>query len=63
MSVVVLMDSHGSGQLHVMEPCPGGHQASKKDMSRELILKLIIYFSPLMPVQLDLQVIKKIGAS
>ena len=47
-----------------MEPGPGCRM-SQDDKSRKLILKLIIYFvptdigGPLIPVQLDLQVIEK----
>ena len=44
--VAVLRDSHGSGQLHVRKPGTG-HQMSHEDMSRKLILELIIYFVPL----------------
>ena len=42
--VAVLRDSHGSGQIHVMEPGPS-RRVSQEDMSRKLILKLIIYFA------------------
>ena len=44
--VAVLRDSHGSGQLDGRKPGTG-HQMSHEDMSRKLILELIIYFVPL----------------
>ena len=44
--VAASRDWHGSGQLYVMELGPG-RQMSQEDISRKLILKLIIYFAPL----------------
>ena len=44
--VAAARDSHGSGQLDIME-LGTGRQMSQEDISRNLILKLIIYFAPL----------------
>ena len=44
--VAVLRDSHGSGQLDGRKPGTG-HDMLHEDMSRKLILELIIYFVPL----------------
>ena len=44
VQAAVLRDSHALGQLHVMQP-GRGRQMSQENMSRKLILKLIIYFT------------------